>query len=171
MICPNCGSNFEGAFCPNCGTAAQQPNAASNMGATPPVQPNMQQYTGAPVPPPTGSAYGVQERNIALCIIFSLITCGIYGLYWLYCLTEDVKKLSNNPNGTSGGITILLGIVTCGIYLWYWMYTQGDAIDKVKQSRGIASGNTGILYLILSIVGLGIVSYALMQNEINHLAK
>ncbi len=54
--------------------------------------------------------------------------------------------------------------------MWYWMYKQGEAIDQVKQSRGIASGNTGILYLILSIVGLGIVSYALMQNEINNLA-
>lgn len=167
MICPNCGTNYadDGKFCPNCGASAPQANAAPNMGAVPP-QPNMPQYTGTPIPP-TG---GVEQKNIALCIILSLVTCGIYNLYWLYTLTEDVKKLSNNPNGTSGGIVILLSIVTCSIYLWYWMYKQGDTIDQVKQSRGIASSNTGILYLILGIVGLSIVSNALMQNEINNLA-
>ena len=54
--------------------------------------------------------------------------------------------------------------------MWYWLYKQGDAIDQVKTSRGLPSGNSGILYLILAIFGLGIVSYALMQNELNQLA-
>ena len=49
--------------------------------------------------------------------------CGIYGLYWIYKLTEDVNTLKGDPNATSGGIVILLGIITCGIYMWYWLYT------------------------------------------------
>ena len=32
------------------------------------------------------------------------------------------------------------------------------------------SSNSGVLYLILSILGLSIVSYALIQNELNNLA-
>lgn len=83
--------------------------------------------------------------------------------YWIYKLTGD-------PNATSGGMVILLSIITCNIYMWYWLYKQGDAIDQVKASRGLPSGNSGILYLILAIFGLGIVSYALMQNELNQLA-
>lgn len=67
-------------------------------------------------------------------------------------------------------LCIILSIVTCGIYMWYWIYKQGDAIDQVKASRGLPSGNSGILYLILAIFGRGIVSYALMQNELNQLA-
>lgn len=166
MICPNCGTNApEGTgFCPNCGASMQ--TSTPNNGAVPPPNP-MPQYTGTPVPP-NGS--GIEQKNIALCIILSLITCGIYGLYWLYTLNEDAKTLSNDVNGTSGGIVILLGIVTCGIYTWYWMYKQGDRIDQAKSMRGVPSSNSGILYLILSIVGLSIVSYALMQNEINNLA-
>lgn len=172
MICPNCGTNYPdgGSFCPNCGTAAPQANAGAapqpnNMGAAP--QYSAPQYTGTPVPPMGG---GIEKRNIALCIILSLVTCGIYNLYWLYTLTEDVKKVSNNPNGTSGGMVILLSIVTCSIYLWYWMYKQGEGIDQAKASRGLPSGNSGILYLILALVGLSIVSNALMQNELNNLA-
>ena len=112
----------------------------------------------------------IQNKSIPMVILLSIVTCGIYGLYWIYKLTEDVNKLTGDPNATSGGMVILLSIITCNIYMWYWLYKQGDAIDQVKASRGLPSGNSGILYLILAIFGLGIVSYALMQNELNQLA-
>lgn len=113
---------------------------------------------------------GVEQKNIALCIILSLITCGIYGLYWMYTLTEDVNAISGDTNATSGGMVILLSIVTCNIYTWYWLYKQGDRIDNTKTMRGKPSSSTGILYLLLGIFGFSIISYALMQDEINKLA-
>ena len=30
----------------------------------------------------------IKQRNIALCIVFSIITFGIYALYWFVCLTS-----------------------------------------------------------------------------------
>lgn len=111
----------------------------------------------------------VKEKNIATCVILSIVTCGIYGIIWFVNLHDDVNTLSGDFK-TSGGMAFLLGIVTCGIYMLYWMYNQGSRIDNIKASRGIPSNNSGVLYLILSILGLGIVSYCLMQNEINHLA-
>lgn len=177
-ICPNCGSNNPDgtAFCANCGSPVS--NGAPNNGAIPPqAQPNFQGSApnGGMTPPPVfnGNPFPgghIEQRNIALCIILSIITCGIYGLYWIYKLTEDVNTLKGDPNATSGGIVILLGIITCGIYMWYWLYKQGDNLDQIKASRGLPAGNSGILYLILAIVGLGIISYALMQNELNQLA-
>ena len=124
-------------------------------------QPNYQQ------PAPAGRV--VAPKNLVLCIVLALVTCGIYGYYWLYCLTEDVNALSGEPGATSGGMVILLTIVTCGIYAWFWLYKQGSRIDQIKAARGIPSSNSGIIYLVLAIFGLGIVSYALMQNEINKL--
>lgn len=35
--------------------------------------------------------------------------------------------------------------------------------------RNLPSSNSGILYLILQLFGLGIIAYALMQNELNQL--
>lgn len=64
----------------------------------------------------------------------------------------------------------MLTLVTCGIYGFYWAYKQGEKIDFIKTERNIPSNNTGVLYLILQIFGLGIVAYALMQSEINQLA-
>ena len=112
----------------------------------------------------------VEQKNIALCVILSIVTCGLYGLYWLYTLTEDTKTLLGDANGTSGGIVVLLSIVTCNIYNLYWMFTQGEKIDRIKTSRGLPSSNSGILYLILSLFGLSIISYAIMQSEINKVA-
>ena len=140
MSCPNCGSNNPDgtAFCANCGSPVS--NGAPNNGAIPPqAQPNFQGSApnGGMTPPPVfnGNPFPgghIEQRNIALCIILSIITCGIYGLYWIY--------------------------------------KQGDNLDQIKASRGLPAGNSGILYLILAIVGLSIVSYALMQNELNQLA-
>lgn len=110
----------------------------------------------------------VQQRNIALCIIFSFLTCGIYLIYWHFCLANDVNTVSG-VNDTSGGMVVLLTFITCGIYGLYWAYKCGEKIDLAKQNRGINSGNGGILYLILYILG-GIIAYALIQNEINKLA-
>ncbi len=169
MICPNCGANnADGAvFCSNCGTNMQQAGASQNPYGMPNANPNP-----TPVPPQySGIPGGVQERNIALCIILSIITCGIYTFYWLYTMTEDTNRLSGDPNATSGGVVIILSIITCGIYTWYWLYKRGEIIDQAKVRRGMPSGNSGILYLILAIVGLGIVSYALIQNELNTLAR
>lgn len=149
----------------------QQPNP--NQQAQPQGQQYQQQFQqqfNQAVQPPVPNM-PVSQRSIGLCIVLSIITCGIYGLYWLYCLNEDAKVLSGDVNATSGGVVILLGIVTCGIYTLYWMFKQGERIDNAKTSRGLPSSNSGILYLILSLVGLAIISYALMQNEINNMVK
>ncbi len=111
----------------------------------------------------------IQKRSIAVCIILSIITCGIYGIYWYICLNNDTNTASNTF-GTSGGMVVLLTLVTCGIYGFYWAFKQGEKLDAAKNSRGIPSSNSGILYLILSLFGFSIVAWALMQNELNKLA-
>lgn len=110
----------------------------------------------------------IQQKNIALCVVLSFVTCGIYGIIWFIAMTDDTNQLSGDFT-TSGGMAFLLTLVTCGLYSFYWMYKQGEKLDYVKRSRGIPSDNSGILYLILAVLGLGIVSYILMQNEINRL--
>ncbi len=112
----------------------------------------------------------IQRRDIAVCIILSIVTCGIYGIYWFICLTDDTNAVSGNMGDTSGVIAFLLSLVTCNIYGFYWAYRQGEKIDQVKNSRGIPSNSNGIAYLLLCLFGFSIVAYALMQNELNKLA-
>ncbi len=108
----------------------------------------------------------IQQKNIAVCIILSIVTCGIYGIYWFVVLSDELGELSGDKK-TSGLMALLLTLVTCGIYGIYWAYKIGERVDTVKSQNGTPSDNTGILYLILTLFGFGIVYYALAQNEIN----
>lgn len=116
----------------------------------------------------------IQQRNIALCIILSIVTCGIYSLVWFIKLADDTNLVTTPPtNGkphTSGGMALLLTIVTCGIYGYYWAYKQGEKLDNAKASRGMPTSNQSVIYLILEIFGLGIVAWALMQSQLNEMA-
>ena len=108
------------------------------------------------------------KRSIGVCILLSIITCGIYGLYWMVQLNDEVNQLSGHTNDTSGGMVLLLSIVTCGIYEWFWIYKMGEKVDAIKTSRGEAASSSPILYLLLSIFGFDIVAWALIQDTINH---
>ena len=70
----------------------------------------------------------IQKRNIAMYIILSIVTCGIFGIYWFICLTDDSKLAANDNESASGPVAFLLTIVTCGIYGWYWAYKLGDRV-------------------------------------------
>ncbi|MDD6036843.1 MAG: DUF4234 domain-containing protein [Lachnospiraceae bacterium] len=111
----------------------------------------------------------VKQKSIPLCIVLSIITCGIYGIIWFITLTDDTNTVTGKA-GTAGIVAFLLTLVTCGIYGLYWAYKQGEKLDEAKNAKGIISSNSGILYLILSLFGLGIIAYALMQDSLNKLA-
>ena len=112
----------------------------------------------------------IKQRNIGLCILLSIVTCGIYGLYWFVVLTDDINQESGEADATSGGMSLLLTIVTCNIYGWYWAYKMGEKVDIIKNKNGVPSSNSGILYVLLQVFGLGIIAYALMQDTSNKYA-
>ena len=112
----------------------------------------------------------VRYRSIATCIILSIVTCGIYGLYWFITLTDDSNAVAGEV-GTSGGMALVLSLVTCGIYYFYWCYKVGDKLDKARTFNNQPAGSLNIVFLLLGIFGLGIIVYALAQNEINKYAN
>lgn len=152
-ICPKCNtpSDDSAEFCRECGerfpqtTSDFQTNGSGNF---------------------SGGYYnfGIAPRNIALCILFSIITCGIYSIYWMIKINDEVNQLSGEPNATSGGMVFLFSLITCGIYGLYWMYKMGERCERIKR---MPAGYTGILYLVLGLVGFGIISYALIQDTLN----
>lgn len=112
----------------------------------------------------------VKQRSIAMCIILSIVTCGIYGYYWYVCITDDMNA-AVEQQGTTGVMALLLTFVTCGIYGFYWAYKMGEKVDILKTKNGLPTSNSGILYIILTFFGLGIVAWAIIQNELNQVAE
>lgn len=109
----------------------------------------------------------VENRSIALAIILSIITCGIYGLFWYAFMTNDANRVSGEYDSTSGGLTILYSLLTCGLYKIYWSYKVGKQLYNAGSNYGKNISDNSILYLILSLFGLSIISDALIQNDLN----
>ena len=163
MFCKNCGKELPDGvkFCTNCGATV---DGAQNDGAS-----GQSTYTGTVNG--GGNANAPKNRNIGVCILLSIVTCGIYGIVWLVQMVDELNAAANEPNATSGITVFLLSLVTCGIYQLYWFYKAGQQVNQAKTARGMAvDSNVSILYLVLGIFGLSIVTYALLQNELNQLA-
>ena len=102
------------------------------------------------------------KRSVITVIILSLVTCGIYSLYWTYVTAEELNAKDNTEAPlTNFIVAFLLGWITCGIYLLYWDYKF-----YVKADKALGTENW-IVNFILSIFGFGIVSQALIQDSIN----
>lgn len=105
----------------------------------------------------------IAPRSIVMCIILSIITCGIYSIYWMIKMNDEINMLAGDTQAPSGGMVFLLSIITCGIYSFYWLYKMGEKCDWLKR----INGNSNILFLLLALFGFSIVCYCLIQDTIN----
>ncbi len=117
-----------------------------------------------------GYRANIRKREIVLPIILVFLTCGIYALVWFFNLVSDLNTAVPEPGDKTPGTVLLLSIVTCGIYGLIWVYGAGGKVDKLRQLNGDTPSNSAMLYLLLSLFGLGIVTYCLIQSELNRVA-
>ncbi len=104
----------------------------------------------------------LKQRSIFICILLSMVTFGIYSLFWVVSLANDFAHKNNKPS--EGGKVILFTILTLGIYFLVWSYKMGNNIEEA------GGKNEGAVYLVLNIFGLSVVALALMQNQENTIA-
>ena len=108
----------------------------------------------------------IEKREVPIAILLSIVTCGIYFLYWEYKIYDSLYKANNQPS--SAGVDLLLSCVTCGIYFIYMMYKSGKMESSALAMYGLQEKDDSVLYMILGIFGLGIVSAAIIQTNINN---
>ncbi len=106
----------------------------------------------------------IKQRNIVTCILLSLITCGIYGIYWIIVLTKDAVSVKDESDNALLEIILMLFLPFLGIYLTEKKFAEGCA------AKGVDHKDNSILYLILGLIGLGIVGLCMLQNDVNKFA-
>jgi hypothetical protein len=90
--------------------------------------------------------YKGTNRNPITVIIFSIISCGVYGLYWIYMMLKDINGMLNREEFSTGFI-----IATMFVPFWY-LYTYHKINDFMKEEcprRGIAWGENNFLIWII----------------------
>ena len=107
--------------------------------------------------------------NIALNIVFTFLTCGLFNLYWNYRQMEACNDLLDREE-FSFGLWLLLVIVTCGIYHLFYQYKMGAAINEIQASYRLhVTDGLPALSLISAILGVGIVADCIHQYELNRI--
>ena len=122
---------------------------------------------GWPIRTPLPASQAVS--NIVFDILFSLVTCGIYNLFWNARQFRALNAFLGEKRFHFWK-WLLLSIVTCGIYNIYNEYLVGVAIvDVQRHANRPVSANMPLLCVVVSIFALSVVADAIQQHEINKL--
>lgn len=110
-----------------------------------------------PVPPQPGYApfHLKTDRSILAYILLNLVTCGIYGWYFIYALARDVNVVCDGDGKRTAGLVklILLSMITCGFYQIYWMYSLGNRLAANAPRYGQNFQENGTTVLLWYLVG------------------
>lgn len=107
------------------------------------------------------------NRSPVTVILLSLVTCGIYGLWWMYTIGNEINtalgKDAVNP------IFGVLAIIPCvgTIIMLYYIYTVDQALQELCPSRGVPYSSNAVLWIIVSIFISYFVFEAMAQSTLN----
>ncbi len=101
---------------------------------------------GGGIPMPRGV-----ERNPITVIIYSLISCGIYGIYWLYMVSKEINDALGEER-LNFLLYFLLGLFCFPLYL-YGIYKLDQAVVELQTRTGLVGKSNFILWIILYFVG------------------
>jgi hypothetical protein len=107
--------------------------------------------------------------DIAAGIIFTVVSCGLYNIYWNYRQMEAMNALLGRREYDFGKWA-LLTLLSCGLYHIYYEYRMGTDLQTwLTQNNHPVNPNLAVMGLILSICGLTVITDAVYQHELNKL--
>ncbi|HEX7997202.1 MAG TPA: DUF4234 domain-containing protein [Pyrinomonadaceae bacterium] len=114
-----------------------------------------------------GSLMGVgQKREPGMVILFTFLTCGIYGIWWLVTYAGEVKGALGRHD-LNPGMDLLIGIITCGIWstIAFW-YKYPKLIMDLQRRVGLPQNDISTMTLLLGIFFAPAAMY-IVQSELN----
>ena len=101
-------------------------------------------------------------------VVLSIITCGIYGAYYLYIIGQDINAVLGRE--AVNPILAIIGIF-CSPIILYYLYTVDRAMVEIGTENDIPYNNNFILWLLLTLFcGVGIfVAYFQIPGFFNRL--
>ena len=110
----------------------------------------------------------VRRLKIGLSIFLSILTLGIYAIYWQYVLVKNTKILLKDETGCAKEMICLIFLP---FYPLFWWFTKGETLKKTLLSMDVDALGGGWIYTLLGMFGLYIVSMSILQNDFNALPE
>ena len=100
------------------------------------------------------------QRRMWKYIVFGLLTLGIYDIYMLWTMINDINTACGYKERTDDScksphylIFVLLTAVTFGIYSFVWYYKQGNRLKNVGEEYGVKIDEKGSTYVLWMVLG------------------
>lgn len=133
MFCPHCGKEIPdgSTFCPSCGASIAAPNTPVGVNNVPAVS-------------PTAPTFKLKtDRSIALYILLTIVTLGIYSIVAMSSISKDINTIATRYDNKHTMhyclIFFLIGPLTLGIGTLVWNHKLCARIAGESQRRGIPS--------------------------------
>lgn len=110
---------------------------------------------------PRPFAGGLSPRDVVPRVVLTIVTCGLFGLYWMAQITNDIHRLSGKPQCTSGGKAVLFSLLTCSLYFYYWLYKISGELVEARREMGLAldavsNGMYTAVIVVMTFVSAGL---------------
>jgi hypothetical protein len=104
----------------------------------------------------------VKYRNPALVIIFTYITLGIYGIYWIVSTTNELRSMTKSAPNPWKLLWLLVPLVNIFVIVWYyWRYCE--AIGEISDFDNVL---LFIIWLFISPVAVVIAQIQLNKKAV-----
>jgi Domain of unknown function (DUF4234) len=133
---------------------------ASGAGAPPamPAYGNAPAGYSAPPPGPVG-----QVRSTGTCILLTIVTLGIYSIFWYYNVHKEMNA-HRNGQGLGGGLAVVLALFV-GFVMPFLTSSEVGGMYEVRGQAKPVSGITG-LWILLPFLG-GIIWFVKTNGALN----
>ena len=95
-----------------------------------------------------------ETRNPVTVILLSIITLGIYALYWYYTIMVDLNMTIEEERFNP--VLMLILSIICFPLFWVILYKTDKGLEEISQKEGLRYKENFILWLLLTLVfGIG----------------
>ncbi|MBO7543196.1 DUF4234 domain-containing protein [bacterium] len=157
MFCKKCGAEVpEGVnACPTCNTPVESDVAGKAKETFNAAEKSLKNTFNDIMNGPQPGQPLMTDRSLLLFILLNLVTCGLFGLYYIYTIARDLNiACEGDGNNTTGLLLfIILTICTCGIYNVFWWYGVANRLSANAGRYGLTFPENGTTVLLWFIFG------------------
>lgn len=114
------------------------------------------------------------RRDTWIPPVLTMVTCGIYMLYWQYVTTQELKDASGRED-LNPTLDLILAVLCCGFWSIYVQYRNAQIVHEMFAQRSTPHEDRSTFVLILHALAFvnGItllLAMMILQDEYNKLA-
>ena len=111
----------------------------------------------------------IQKKDGLAPAILTLITLGVYSLFFWYKYGQDVHRIckDDGKHTTHFIVVLLLSIITLGIYYIYWIYEMARRIKTARRRHHLSRFSPALFTLFMFVPVLNYLYACDILNELS----